>query len=62
MQFFYDLSNLGNFYSFSVYIIFLKLFLVVSCTLSIVYFMQYLFIYFLFLSVDENSNIDIGPT
>ena len=69
---FYDLSSLGNFYSFSVDIIVL-LFLVGSCTfcmynLCSVSIFIYLFIYlfiiiiliFLFLSADENSNIDIG--
>ena len=68
---FYDLSSLGNFYSFSVDIIVL-LFLVGSCTfcmytLCTYYYYYYyyfilffIFLIFLFLSADENSNIDIG--
>ena len=61
MQFFYDLSSLGNFYSFSVDIIVL-LFLVGSCTFCMYSLCTYYFyfILFLFLSADENSNIDIG--
>ena len=62
MQFFYDLSNLGNFYS--VHIIFFKLFLVGSCTLCMytlcslsIFFNIFIFNY---ISADENSNIDIG--
>ena len=71
---FYDLSSLGNFYSFSVDIIVL-LFLVGSCTfcmytLSTYYYYYYyyyyyfifIFLIFLFLSADENSNTDIGAT
>ena len=72
---FYDLSSLGNFYSFSVDIIVL-LFLVGSCTFCMYtlctyyycyyyyyYFILFLFfLIFLFLSADENSNIDIGAT
>ena len=70
---FYDLSSLGNFYSFSVDIIVL-LFLVGSCTfcmytLCTYYYCYYYYYYFilfflifLFLSADENSNIDIGAT
>ena len=67
---FYDLSSLGNFYSFSVDIIVL-LFLVGSCTfcmytLCTYYYYYYyyyfilffIFLIFLFLSADENSNID----
>ena len=64
---FYDLSSLGNFYSFSVDIIVL-LFLVGSCTfcmytLCTCYYYYYfilffIFLIFLFLSADENSNID----
>ena len=69
MQFFYNLSSLGNFYSFSVDIIVL-LFLVGSCTfcmytLCTYYYYYYyyfilffIFLIFLFLSADENSNID----
>ena len=58
MQFFYDLSSLGNFYSFSVDIIVLTLF---------GRFMHLMHLYFMqseyfFLSADENSNIDIGTT
>ena len=55
---FYDLSSLGNFYSFSVDKIVLSLF---------GRFMHFMQVYFmqsrelsLFLSPDENSNIDIG--
>ena len=61
MQFFYDLSSLGNFYSFSVDVIVL-LFLVGSCTFCM-YALCSLSIFlkiFLFLSADENNNIDIG--
>ena len=64
---FYDLSSLGNFYSFSVDIIVL-LFLVGSCTfcmctLCTCYYYYYfilffIFLIFLFLSADENSDID----
>ena len=61
---FYDLSSLGNFYSFSVDIIAL-LFLVGSCTfcmytLCTYYYVHFILFLFLFLSADENSNIDIG--
>ena len=62
---FYDLSSLGNFYSFSVDIIVL-LFLVGSSTFGMytlcTYYYCYYFIFLisLFLSADENSNIDIG--
>ena len=62
---FYDLSSLGNFYSFSVDIIVL-LFLVGSCTFcmytlcSVSIFIFFIFLIFFFLSADENSNIDIG--
>ena len=62
---FYDLSSLGNFYSFSVDIIVL-LFLVGSCTFcmytlcSVSIFIFLIFLIFFFLSADENSNIDIG--
>ena len=69
---FYDLSSLGNFYSFSVDIIVL-LFLVGSCTFCMYtlctyyyyyyyyyYYFIFIFLIFLFLSADENSNIDIG--
>ena len=52
MQFFYDLSSLGNFYNFSTETIVLTLF---GRFMHFVYFMQSLF-----LSADENSNIDIG--
>ena len=44
MQFFYDLSNLGNFYSFSVDIIVLTL-LVGSCTLYTLYSRSIFFIF-----------------
>ena len=60
---FYDLSSLGNFYSFSVDIIVL-LFLVGSCTFcmytlcSVSIFFLF-FLIFLFLSADENSYIYI---
>ena len=64
---FYDLSSLGNFYSFGVDTIVL-LFLVGSCafcmyilcTYYYYYYYYFYFILFLFLSADENSNIDIG--
>ena len=70
---FYDLSSLGNFYSFGVDIIVL-LFLVGLCTFCMYilcayyyyyyyyyfYFILFLFSIILFLSADENSNIDIG--
>ena len=62
---FYDLSSLGNFYSFSVDIIVL-LFLVGSFTFcmytlcSVSIFIFFIFLIFFFLSADENSNIDIG--
>ena len=69
---FYDLSSLGNFYSFSVDIIVL-LFLVGSCTFCMYtlctyyyyyyyyyYYFIFIFLIFLILSADENSNIDIG--
>ena len=62
MQFFYDLSSLGNFYSFSVDKIVLTL-LVGSCTLCMYTLCSRgnsFFEIFLFLSADENSNIDIG--
>ena len=61
MQFFYDLSSLGNFYSFSVDIIVL-LFLVGSCTFCMYTLcsLSIFFLIFLSLSADENSNIDIG--
>ena len=58
---FYDLSSLGNFYSFSVDIIVL-LFLVGSCTFCM-YTSCSLSIFFLILlslSAVENSNIDTG--
>ena len=51
MQFFNDLSSLRSFYSFSVDIVW-TLF---GRFMHFVYFMQSLF-----LSADENSNIDIG--
>ena len=55
---FYDLSSLGNFYSFSVDLIVLTLFG------RFMHFTHECFIFFfeifLFLSADENSNIDIG--
>ena len=58
---FYDLSSLGNFYSFSVDIIVL-LFLVGSCTFCMYTLcsLSIFFLIFLFLSADDNSNIDIG--
>ena len=59
---FYDLSSLGNFYSFSVDKIVLTL-LVGSCTLCVYTLCSRgnsFFEIFLFLSADENSNIDIG--
>ena len=59
MQFFYDLSSLGNFYSFSVDIIVL-LFLVGSCTFCMCTLCSLSTLIFLFLSTDENSNIDFG--
>ena len=56
MQFFYDLSSLGNLYSFSVDIIVLTLFGRFMHFMQSWYFLEIL----LFLSADENSNIDIG--
>ena len=61
IQFFYDFSSLGNFYSFGVDIIVL-LSLVGSCTFCTYTScsLSIFFLIFLFLSADENSNIDIG--
>ena len=59
MQFFYDLSSLGNFYSFSVDIIVLTGF---GRFMHFVYLCLEFFLFFeifLFLSADENSNIQV---
>ena len=50
MQFFYDLSSLGNFYSFSVDIIVL-LFLVGSCTFCMYTLCTYYYYYFIFIFI-----------
>ena len=50
MQFFYDLSSLGNFYSFSVDIIVL-LFLVGSCTFCMYTLCTYYYFYFIFIFI-----------
>ena len=64
MQFFYDLSSIGNFYSLVLTKLF-SLLLVGSCTFCMYTLCSlsvfcFCFLIFLFLSADENSNIDFG--
>ena len=65
VQFFYDLSSLGNFNSFSVDIIALIPFgrfihFMYAYFMQSKYFYLFIFEIFIFLSADGNSNIDIG--
>ena len=63
MQCFYDLSSLGNFYSLVLTKLF-SLLLVGSCIFACILYAVLVFLFFvlifLFLSADENNNIDIG--
>ena len=61
MQCFYDLSSLGNFYSLVLTKLFSLLF-VGSCTFCMYTLcsLSVFFLIFLFLSADDNSNINIG--
>ena len=60
---FYDLTSLGNFYSLVLTKLFLLL-LVGSCIFACILYAVLVFLFFvlifLFLSADENNNIDIG--
>ena len=51
MQFFYDLSSLCNFYSFSVDILIVLLFLVGSCTFCMYTLCTYYYFHFIFIFI-----------